>query len=117
MDIEVVRDYNQESYLKTLGELLSAIKSRGLISFVTVSWTRPYNVCEGPGDYSIECGGENHKFTLGGQIMDFLIQNTDLDYLSPQMYGSGEEVDDSDGHFHVGYLNQIWGYNKFIVFH
>ena len=112
-----MRDYNQESYLKTLGELLSAIKSRGLISFVTVSWTRPYNVCETSGDYTISCGGENNKFRLGGQIMDFLIQNTDLDYLSPQMYASGTETDDSEDQFYISYLNEIWGYNKFIVFH
>merc|ERR1711884_294205 len=112
LDIEVVRDYNQESYLRTLGELLSAIKKHELISFVTVSWTRPYNVCEESGDYSIECGGDNHKFKLGGQIMDFLIQNPDLDYLSPQMYGTGHETNDEDSHFHVPYLNQVWGYDK-----
>jgi len=46
--------------------------------------------------------------------MDFLIQNPDLDYLSPQMYALGTETDDSDSHFEISFLNQVWGYDKFI---
>ena len=117
MDIEVVREFKEKSYLETLGNLLREIKKRGLITFITVSWTRPYNVCELSGNYDITCGDEDHKFRLGGQIMDFLIKSPDLDYLSPQMYASGKEVDDSESHFSVNFLNKIWGYNKFKVFH
>ena len=112
-----MRNYNKEEYLASLDSLLKAIKEKGLITFVTVSWTRPYNVCKEIGGYVTPCrGGENRKFELGGEIMDYLFHSEHLDYLSPQMYASGTETDDGLQHFHINYLNQVWGYDKFDVF-